>query len=167
MSSIGPICRFRLAILQITEMITTDEFRKIQWLFSDELNSRDPTDTTVSGAFAFFQRLIDRNLINKTDVSKLIKVLDCVGCFRASQLLKGICISKGKFISNLSFSLKTKDYQTEIDEQNQLSIVNEQPSSSFLPIANEPSPPSDSETDPNGRRKQIQINRYASIFLFN
>ena len=87
MSSIGPICRFRLAILQITEMITTDEFRKIQWLFSDELNSRDPTDTTVSGAFAFFQRLIDRNLINKTDVSKLIKVLDCVGCFRASQLL--------------------------------------------------------------------------------
>ncbi len=83
----------RRVLVKITDYLSANELRKLKFIFADEIRREGLDDTTINGAIDFFQQLLDRNIIDNQNLSKLIIAFGDVGCFHAAQILKSILIS--------------------------------------------------------------------------
>ena len=77
---------FRTILVKITDRISTNDLQKLKFIFSDQIR-RDDEDHL---AIHFIQQLLDRNIIDRQNLSHLIDALEHVACHPAAQLLKSI-----------------------------------------------------------------------------
>jgi hypothetical protein len=81
-----PDTEFRTILVKITDRISSDELNKLRFIFSDKIKRDDGNNNAID----LFRQLLDRGIIDKQNLSKLIIALDNVGCCPAAQILRGI-----------------------------------------------------------------------------
>jgi hypothetical protein len=81
---------FRAILVKITDFISADELNKLRFIFYNKIKRRYYPSTTIDGVIDLFGQLLDRDIINKQNLSNLINALDNVECCSAAQLLRSI-----------------------------------------------------------------------------
>ncbi|CAF0937660.1 unnamed protein product [Didymodactylos carnosus] len=97
--------QFRKILLSIDDQLSSEDRKRLAFLFGGDVSRKIRDDTSLSGAIALFEQLFDRGKISETDFSYLIKAFEAINCPNAADRLKEhqqLALGSGASPSNVS-----------------------------------------------------------------